>query len=61
MMLEMVDSSTDLDTIHCEAPKLVKALFESDDDCFYDERRGNYDVRLKIRDEGVIQSLLKHL
>jgi hypothetical protein len=32
-------------------------LFEDVDEGFYDERRGNYDVKLKIRDVGVIQSL----
>jgi hypothetical protein len=46
-----------MDIIHCEMPKLVKALFEASDEGFYDECRGNYDVRLKIRDVGVTQSL----
>jgi hypothetical protein len=40
-------------------PKSVSVLFEDVDEDFYDERRGNCGVKLKIRDEGGFERLSK--
>jgi hypothetical protein len=39
----------------CDMLKSLSVLFEDVDEGFYDERRGNYDVKVNIRDIGVIK------
>jgi hypothetical protein len=56
------DTSTEIEIwilFACEMPKLVSVLFQDVDEDLYDKRGGNYDVKFKIWDVGVIQNLLK--
>lgn len=42
---------------HRKLPKSASVLFENVDEGFYEERRRNYDMNLKVRDARVMQIL----